>query len=167
MRRQTSYVVKIIALCLLCFPVFSLFPQEDAAGADRADAKEKAFYIGLGDRQFNFNPHHAHTATDVQILTALYEGLLSYHPLTLEPLPAAAYRWEISSDKTVYTFSIRENARYSNGDPVLAEHFRDSFINVLNPKEGAEFSVYLDIIKGAAAFRNGKSRDPEDRKSVV
>jgi oligopeptide transport system substrate-binding protein len=156
MRRRTAFISAIISVTLWLFAITPLFPDDKGA----PDAKEKAFFIGMGDREFNFNPHHAHTATDVQILTALYEGLLSYHPLTLEPLPAVAYRWEISPDKTVYTFFLRENAFYSNGDPVLAEHFRDSFIRVLNPQEGAEFSVYLDVIKGAAAFRNGKNKDP-------
>ena len=157
MRRRTAFFLTFVLLLLMPFAVSPLWAQADKG---ETAPKEKAFYIGLSDREFNFNPHHAHTATDVQILTALYEGLLSYHPLTLEPLPAAAYRWEISPDKTVYTFHLRENGRYSNGDPVLAQHFQDSLITVLNPKEDAEFSVYLDVIKGAAAYRNGKNKDP-------
>jgi oligopeptide transport system substrate-binding protein len=140
-----------------CFTVFlcaaaPLFPD--------GEAKARDFYIGLSDQDLTFNPLHAHTSTDVQILTALFEGLVSYHPLTLEALPAAASRWDISDDKTVYTFSIRENARYSNGEPITAEHFRDTLLAVLNPKEEAEYSVYLDVIKGAAAFRQGKTKDP-------
>ncbi|HEQ71668.1 MAG TPA: peptide ABC transporter substrate-binding protein [Spirochaetia bacterium] len=122
---------------------------------------ERTFTIGLASQDLSFDPLHAHTSTEIQILTALYEGLVTYHPLTLETLPGMAYRWDISDDKTVYTFHIRENARYSNGDPVTAAQFRDTFLRILDPKEKAEYSVYLDVIKGARAFREGRITSPQ------
>jgi len=66
----------------------------------------------------------------------------------------------ISDDNTVYTFFIRENARYSNGDPVTADDFRDTLLAILDPKEGAEYSVYINVIKGAKAFRDGTVKGP-------
>ena len=63
-------------------------------------------------------------ASEAQIFTAIYEGLFSYHPLTLDPVPAMAERWVLSDDKTQWTFTIRQNACFSNGDPVTADDFR-------------------------------------------
>ncbi|MCZ6573622.1 MAG: ABC transporter substrate-binding protein, partial [Planctomycetota bacterium] len=54
---------------------------------------------------------------------ALYEGLTSHDPETLEPRPGVAERWELSEDGKVYTFKIRRDAKWSNGDPITAEDF--------------------------------------------
>ena len=159
MQRLTTRALLFVILSFAGLTTVS--PETDSG------QQEKTFTIGLGEQTLSYHPWHAHTSTDIQILTALYEGLVTYHPLTLETLPGCAYKWEISEDKTIYKFYLREDARYSNGDAVTAEHFRDSFLQILRPEEGAEYSVYLDVIKGATAFRNGKSTDPAgDRKST-
>jgi oligopeptide transport system substrate-binding protein len=152
MWNRNKSLVLLLALAGCVALAGPLSAQDENAGP--------SFVIGLSEQDLTFNPLHAHTSTDVEILTALYEGLVSYQPLTLETLPAVAESWDISDDKTVYTFHLRENAKYSNGDPITAAQFRDTLLQALNPKEGAEYSVYLDVIKGAAAFRQGKTTDP-------
>ena len=147
------------AIGIVLLTVAGFFAGSGAVFAQNDD-QGKTFVIGLNDQDLSFNPLHAHTSTDVEILTALYEGLVSYHPFTLEAVPAVAASWDVSDDKTVYTFHLRDNARYSNGDPITAAQFRDTFLQVLNPKEAAEYAVYLDVIKGAAAYRQGKTKDP-------
>jgi len=121
---------------------------------------EKLFVIGIGEQELSFNPVLAHTSTEIQVLTIMYESLLSNHPFTLEPVPGTAFKWDMSDDNLVYTFYLRDNAYYSNGDPVKAEDFRRTFIYNLDPASNAAYSVYLDVIKGAKDFREGKSKDP-------
>ena len=115
--------------------------------------------VSFSSTRITFNPLHTFTATEAQIYTALFEGLVSYHPLTMEPLPAAASRWEISEDKTRYRFYLRENGRYWNGDPVTAYDFRDSWMKLLDPEEKSEYSFLLDIIKNAQKYRTGEIDD--------
>ncbi len=64
----------------------------------------------------------ANTAFNYDIVGPLvYETLLSLHPTTLEFIPAVATHWQISDDKLNYRFRINPNARWSDGQPVVAE----------------------------------------------
>ena len=96
-----------------------------------------------------------------QLFTALYEGLFSYHPVTLEPVSALAESWALSEDKMQWTFTIRRNARFSNGDPIRAEDFRAAWLSSLEPHLEAPFSSFFDVIAGARDYRNGINTDPE------
>ncbi len=119
------------------------------------------FVYAIEPPKISLDPIHTFTSTEAQVYTALFEGLVTYHPFTLEPLPAVAKRWEVSSDGTVYTFYIREDAQYSNGEPILAEHFKASWLTLIDPDEQAEYSSLLDIVKNAREYRSGKIEDSE------
>ncbi|MDR3145891.1 MAG: peptide ABC transporter substrate-binding protein, partial [Treponema sp.] len=99
-------------------------------------------------------------ASEAQLFTALYEGLFSYHPFTMEPVPAMAKSWKVSEDKKQWTFSLRDNARYWNGDPVTAEDFRSAWLSLLDPSRRSPYSSLFDIIQGAKEYRLGLSADP-------
>ena len=101
----------------------------------------------------------SYLASEAQLFTALYEGLFSYHPYTMEPVPALAGKWEITEEKKLWTFSLRENARYWNGDPVKAGDFRDAWLSLLDPSRDSPYSSLFDLIQGAKEFRLGKNRD--------
>jgi peptide/nickel transport system substrate-binding protein/oligopeptide transport system substrate-binding protein len=103
----------------------------------------------------------SYLASEAQVFTALYEGLFSYHPFTMEPVPALAARWVVSEDKKQWTFTIRENARYWNGDPVQAEDFRRAWLSLLDPAKESPYSSLFDIIEKARDFRIGKLPDPD------
>jgi len=100
-------------------------------------------------------------ASEAQVFTALYEGLFSYHPVTLEPVPAMAERWELSANKMQWTFTIRRNARYWNGDPVRAEDFRAAWLSLIEPGRESPYSSFFDVIEGARDYRNGIEKDPD------
>src|SRR5574344_622812 len=106
--------------------------------------------------QYDLDPHTAAYSSEAQILNGLYEGLFSYDPATLDPIPAIASSYKISRDKKKWTFTIRDKVTFSNGDPITAETFRDSWISLLaNPN--ASFASLLDCVEGAALFRTGKA----------
>ena len=106
-------------------------------------------------------------ASEAQIFTAIYEGLFTYHPLTLEPVPAMAERWVLSNDKMQWTFTLRRGARFWNGDPVRAEDFRAAWISLLEPKRESPYSSFFDVIEGARDFRNGINTDPNSVGIIV
>ncbi|HAK45731.1 MAG TPA: peptide ABC transporter substrate-binding protein [Spirochaeta sp.] len=108
---------------------------------------------------FQLDPAHSYTTTEAQIYSAVYEGLVSPHPLTLEPLPAAASHWVISSDGLTYTFFLRPEGKYWNGETVTAWDFSDAWFRLLDPDEDAEYSFMLDIIEGAYDYRSGNLTD--------
>jgi peptide/nickel transport system substrate-binding protein/oligopeptide transport system substrate-binding protein len=101
----------------------------------------------------------SYLASEAQLYTAIYEGLFSYHPLTMEPVLAMAEKWELSNDKKQWTFTIRRNAQYWNGDSVTAEDFRTAWLSLLQPERDAPYSSLFDVIEGAKDYRTGVTRD--------
>src|SRR5262249_31718661 len=98
------------------------------------------------------NPHF-------NVLMALGEGLVNYDPRDLHPVPGVAERWEISADGLSYTFHLRADARWSNGDPVTALDFAFSAQRILSPALASTFRNYYDDIRGAKEFTAGGGRD--------
>ena len=116
----------------------------------------------------------SYMASEAQLFTAIYEGLFSYHPFTMEPVPAAAEKWEISEDKKQWTFTIRQNAKYWNGDQLKAEDFRNAWISLLSPERNSPYSSLFDVIEGAREYRTGIEKDAakigvivQDEKTLV
>ncbi len=133
-----------------------------ASGSASSDntSIQQPFVVAFPKTNVHFDPIYGITSTEAQIYTALYEGLVTYNPVTLEPLPGVAKSWDITDHGTVYTFHLRNNAEYWNGQPVTAQDFRNSWLHVLDPKVKAQYSFLLDSIVGAKAYRTGKSTDP-------
>ena len=134
--------------------------QEFATARPRViDRDELTVVFSKHDMELDFRK--SYFASEAQLFTGIYEGLFSYHPLTLEPVMASAERWELSEDKKQWTFFIRQNARFWNGDPVNAEDFRAAWISLLDPERESPYSSLFDIIEGARDFRSGIEKDPD------
>jgi oligopeptide transport system substrate-binding protein len=93
-----------------------------------------------------------------RIVYALFEGLTHFNAAG-EAVPGVAERWEISPDGRVYTFHLRPDARWSNGDPVTAADFVASWRRVLLPETGADYASQLYYIRNAREFNEGKFTD--------
>ena len=153
-------------------PLSLLLPVLLAAGAGApafADGEvptpaknDNVLRLGNGDEPQGLDPHLVSGVIEHNVLMSLLEGLCAEDPKTLEPIPGAAEKWEISEDGTVYTFTLRENGRWSNGDPVTAEDFRFSFERILSPRLAGEYAYMLHVIKNARAFNEGRITDFSD-----
>ena len=73
------------------------------------------------------DPARVSAAPESDIVRALYEGLTDVDPKTLEPIPALATKWTASKDYKVWTFQLRKDARWTNGEPIIAQDFIDSW----------------------------------------
>ena len=93
-----------------------------------------------------------------RIAGALFEGLTTFDAAA-NPVPGVAERWEISEDRRVYTFHLRPDARWSNGDPVTAGDFLRSWRRVLAPETGSEYASQLHHVHNGRAFNQGQLRD--------
>ncbi|MEZ5974907.1 MAG: ABC transporter substrate-binding protein [Planctomycetota bacterium] len=78
-----------------------------------------------------------------RVIRCLYEGLVIKDPKDLSPVPGVAKSWDISEDKKTYTFHLRDNASWSNGDPVTAQDFEWSMKRMLDPETAAEYAYQL------------------------
>ncbi len=104
---------------------------------------------------YDLNPHTASYSSEAQVLTGLYEGLFSYDPQTLSPIPALCKSYKVSRDKKRWTFTLRDDAFFSDGSQITAQSIKDSWIALLSTKN-APFASMLDFISGAKDFRTGK-----------
>jgi peptide/nickel transport system substrate-binding protein/oligopeptide transport system substrate-binding protein len=134
------------------------FKSEYAASRPRSETRDELTVVfSKDDVELDFRK--SYLASEAQLYTAIYEGLFSYHPLTMEPVPELAERYELSEDKKQWTFTIRQNAQFWNGDPVRAEDFRAAWLSVLSPQREAPYSSLFDIIEGAREYRTGAVKD--------
>ncbi|HXE52098.1 MAG TPA: ABC transporter substrate-binding protein, partial [Tepidisphaeraceae bacterium] len=97
---------------------------------------------------------------DMRIAYALWEGLYTPDPVTLLPIPGSADRIETNADKTVYTFHIRDNARWSNGEPLRAADFQFGWRRML--EQPAEYTYLHEYIKGAKDYEDAYARWKQD-----
>jgi oligopeptide transport system substrate-binding protein len=95
---------------------------------------------------------------DGRIAYTLFEGLTSFDQRG-NPQPGVAERWEISPDGRVYTFHLRNNAQWSNGDPVTSNDFVRSWERTLKPETASEYAGQLYYIHNGRPFNEGKVKD--------
>ena len=96
-----------------------------------------------------FDPAIAASPPDTDVVRAMFEGLTDYDPRTLAPVPAVATAWEAEGGGRVWTFRLRPEARWSNGDPVTAHDFVRSWKRTLQLGERAPHAGLMHNIEGA------------------
>ncbi len=121
--------------------------------------RDGVLHFGNGVEPEGLDPHIVTGVAENKIVSALFEGLVSKHPETLEAVPGVAETWEISEDATVYTFNLRDDAAWSNGDPVTAEDFVWSWQRLLTPALGANYNYNLFAVENAERYANGEISD--------
>ena len=142
--------------------------QEETRDEDEkdSDSDKKILYLNNGIEPTSFDPPIGFNAASYNALNNLMEGLTRLDAEHV-PQPAIAEKWEISDDGLVYTFHIRENANWSNGDPVTAEDFVFAWKRLLDPDTASPAAFLGYFIKGGEAFNNGEgSADDLGLKAV-
>lgn len=152
---RKSFVALLALVALLA--VSCTFGNKET-GEGSADAS-RVLNLGNGAEPKDLDPHIVTGVPEHHILQNLFEPLVSKNPKTLEPVPGVAESWKISKDGTVYTFEIREDAKWSNGEPVTAQDFVYSWTRLLTPKTAAEYAYQGYYIKNGKAFNLGKIKD--------
>ncbi len=121
--------------------------------------REQVLHRGNGAEPSELDPQVVTGVPEHHIIVALFEGLLMAHPKDLSPQPGMAERWEVSTDRKTYTFFLRDNAVWSNGDRVTADDFVQSYERMLNPKLAAPYAESLFIMEGAKEYNEGTLKD--------
>ena len=121
--------------------------------------QEQILHIGNGAEPQGLDPQVTTGVPESHILAALFEGLVAEDPKDLHPIPGVAESWDISGDLKIYTFHLRHNAKWSNGDSVTAHDFVKSYKRMLSPNFAAMYSGMLFVVKNAEAYYNKKVSD--------
>ncbi len=108
----------------------------------------------------SLDPAIATGVPEGRILRAVFEGLTRRHPETLEALPGIATSWTTSDDGLVYTFTLRDDSLWTNGDPVTAHDFEYSFLRLLTPTTAAAYAYLGWIIAGGRELTEAQANPP-------
>src|SRR3954464_4439869 len=143
--RQFITTVSLAVLSAGCFLDAPVEPYLSRTPAPQA----REFRWSDGGLPKVFDPAMAVAPPDTDLVRAVYEGLTENDPKSLKPIPAAAERWEPSEDSRIWTFHLRENARWSNGDRLTAADFVRSWNRTASLGEKAPHARLMDNIETA------------------
>ncbi len=116
--------------------------------------------VGNGAEPQDIDPQSVTGVPEHKILMGLFEGLVTEDPKDLHPIPGLAKSWDISPDGLVYTFHLREGLKWSNGEPITADDFVQSYKRMLSPAFAAEYAYLIfNFVKGAEEYYKGELKD--------
>ena len=144
-----------LCACLLCL-LSCGFNQETNV---ELGTRQGILHIGNGDEPQELDPHIVTGHIEHKLCLALLEGLLALHPEHLHVVPGVARDWQVSEDGRTYRFHLRQDARWSNGDPVTAADFVYSWRRALLPALGNNYAYMLYYLSNAEAFHRGELKD--------
>lgn len=119
---------------------------------------------GGGPDPDSLDPQKARGFEAQSILRDLCEGLTTLDKRA-RVAPGVAVSWSASGDGLTYTFALRHDARWSNGDPVVAADFVTALIRLVDPATGSAYAQYVDVIANASDIVAG--RKPADSLGVA
>jgi oligopeptide transport system substrate-binding protein len=146
-------VMRLSSVLLILFAVAIGF-----TGCQPDPTARKELVLLNGAEPESLDPAIITGQSEGRILTALFEGLTSRDPHGVI-LPGVAESWAISPDGREYRFRLRKEARWSNGDPVVADDFIQSWKRTLEPQTAAEYAYQLFYLKNAEDYNSGKLKD--------
>lgn len=158
---------RIINMLLLASTVILVSACGNAKSESAKDSKntkadsEKVFKFGIPQELASIDPAIATDKVSFGAMNQFYEGLYRMNAKN-EPEPAgAAELAEKSEDGLEYKIKLRKDAKWSNGDPVVAADYVYAWQRVADPKTGAEYAYFVEPVKNGAAIIKGEKQPNE------
>ena len=117
-------------------------------------APEQIWRRGASGDPGSLDPHKASTVIESNILSELFEGLVTLDAQG-KIIPGVAASWTVNQDRTVYDFSFRPDAKWSNGEKVVPADFVFAFRRLMAPATGAQYANVLYTLKNAEKVNKG------------
>ncbi|HKO97041.1 MAG TPA: peptide ABC transporter substrate-binding protein [Pyrinomonadaceae bacterium] len=167
LKRAVTY----LALASLAFGAVScrvLATNEEFFGKTTPPDANILRYVN-GPEPESLDPAVSSGQPETHIYMALYDGLVEYHPKSLNAIPALAERWHINNDYSEFVFHLRKNGRWSNGEPINAHDFIYSVRRALSPELLSRSAANAYYIKNAQAFNQGSVFvfDPQTKRYLL
>ena len=150
---------KSVALLAITGLILTLSSCGDYQSNVESGNREGTLHWGNGTEPQSLDPHIATGVPEHHIISSLMEGLVNKDGETLEPRPGVAKSWDISADGRVYTFYLRQDARWSNGDLHNAHDYVWSWWRALQPALGNLYAYMYFPIANAKAYYDGEISD--------
>src|SRR5688572_29347450 len=142
------------AALLVLLPLVVLLATGCARLDTRAEqgVRTRTLHVNAGAEPRDFDPQTTTLPADGVVIRSLMEGLAESDPLDCRPVPAVASGWDVAPDGLTWTFHLRREARWSNGDPVTAHDFVFAYRRVLSPALAAEYRDQFYCLQNAREF---------------
>ncbi|GAB4222449.1 MAG: oligopeptide ABC transporter substrate-binding protein OppA [Francisella sp.] len=128
--------------------------------AGKLTKKDNQLVVNIGADMPTIDPQQASDNSSSRVIADIFEGLVDYNQKS-EIVPAGASSWDISEDGKTYTFYLRKNAKWTNGDPVTAYDYVYSYRRSVTPATLTRaYASYFNPIENAIDIQNGK-KSPE------
>ncbi|MGR3580636.1 MAG: peptide ABC transporter substrate-binding protein, partial [Sagittula sp.] len=108
-------------------------------------AAEQTFTYRILDEFSSLDPQVVEDVTGSELARDLFEGLMNQDE-NGELVPGVATGFEASEDKTTYTFTLRDDAKWSNGDPVTAQDFVFAWRRAVSPELASPYQWYMSLM---------------------
>ena len=148
---RSIFLVGVLCACLIVVGCTASARNEAFFGKTYPPRQNELRYVS-GPEPETLDPQISDGQPEARIYMALYEGLVEYDPKTTQPIPALAERWEINKDSSEFTFHLRHDGRFSNGDAITARDFVYTIRRGLSPKLGSRTAALAYYIKYAPAY---------------
>jgi oligopeptide transport system substrate-binding protein len=142
-------------LALAAAALFACAKPPDLGRAHGGGAHGAILLRGNGTGPDSLDPQKARVNEAHTILRDLYECLTSLDK-TASAAPGVATRWDTSADGRTYTFHLRPEARWSNGDRVVAADFLGALRRLVDPATASQYAQVIDVVVNAHAIIEGK-----------
>lgn len=156
----TVLFVAVFAIVLSACTANKEAGKEPSSADGGGDAKEKVLYLNNGSEPTSFDPSVGFNAVSWNALNNLMEGLVRFNDKD-QPVEATAEKFVVSDDGLTYTFTIRDGAKWSNGDAVTAGDFVFGWLHMLDPETASPAAFLAYPIDGAEAYNTGKGKAEE------
>ncbi len=125
-------------------------------------ASDQTFTYRVGDESPSYDPGLVEDVDGADVVRDLFEGLMNQDAAG-NLIPGVATGYEVSDDNLTYTFTLRDNAKWSNGDPVTAGDFVYAWKRAADPALGSPYAWYIELmsIENASAVIAG-DMDPSE-----
>lgn len=148
-----TYCKKVVIHCILF--VFLPILNPGCIKTQPKSSSSQELSVQLVNEPLSLDPAFAEDGVSLQVLANVFEGLVGYDGQgNLQNQLAESY--SISSDGKIYEFSLRKNAKWSDGRPVQVQDFVLAFQRLLRPESTSKLISFFLSIRGAEQFHLGK-----------
>jgi len=155
MRRSSHRILILVVLVALVaglvWGITSALADDASPPADGGGKEKVILQFGWYQKLDNLNPFIGYQNVSYAVYFENYDTLVNYDAETLQPAPGIAESWETSTDGKTWTFHIRKDIKWHDGEPLTANDVAFTFNYVVDYQMGA-FTTYTNAIKHATAI---------------
>ncbi|NTW70911.1 MAG: peptide ABC transporter substrate-binding protein [Eubacteriaceae bacterium] len=141
---------KVLSLLLVVFMVVALL----AACSSAQVPKTEMLSVNVGPEPESIDPAFNEAVDGATLLVHAFEGLMTLDKDGM-PVPGQAESYKVSDDGLTYTFTLRDDIKWSDGEDVVAEDFIYAWKRAIDPVNATSYGYMFDVIKGAGDIYNG------------